>query len=67
MDGKQETVTGTETGVGTGTWTSTRMSMRAGMGARIEVGVEGRKSLGTYEVVIEARRKTREKASDANE
>ena len=64
--GKEETVTGTGTRVGTGTRTGTGISTRAGMGARtgagagmrIEMNVEGRESLGTFEVVIV--RKTRE-------
>ena len=58
-------------GGGTGTRTRTGMSTRAGMRARTEAGtwtriemeVEGRESLGTFEVVIEAietGRKTRE-------
>ena len=65
-DEREEMSTGMETGAGTGTRTSTGMSSRAGMGAktgvgvRIEMRVERGDNLGTYGVVIEVSRKTRE-------
>ena len=59
---------GTGTGAGTGMRASTGMDTRIGMGVRtgagtgttIETRVERRESLGTYEMVIEVGRKTRE-------
>ena len=67
-DEREKTVTGTGTGAGKGTRTRTRMSTRAGMGTitgagtgtRIERSAERRESLGTFEVVIEVGRRTRE-------
>ena len=53
-------MTGTGTGAKTKGKTSTRMSTRVEMGAIIERRVEGRESLGTYEVVIDVSRKIRE-------
>ena len=59
--GEQDTREKKETVAVEGTGTGARMSTRAGMGARtgagtgtrIEIVVEGRESLGTFEVVIE--------------
>ena len=73
-DGREETVTGTGTGLVTEMRTGTGMTTRAGMGvrtgvgtgARIEIRVKRRESLGTYEGVIEVGQKTRE-GGDANE
>ena len=73
-DGREETVMGTGTGAGTERGTSTGMSTRVRMGARtgartgtgestgtiIEMGVQERESLGTYELLIAVDRKTRE-------
>ena len=66
---REETVTGTGAGTGTRTGMSTRAGMGArtgaGTGTRIEMRVERRDSLGTFEVVmevliVEVGRKTRE-------
>ena len=63
---REETVTGTGMGAGTGTRSSTELNTRWGIGARAEAGewtrvkmsAEGIDSLGTFEVVIEAGRKS---------
>ena len=67
-DGKEEMVTGTGTEAGTETRTSTGMRTRvamgertgAGTGTRVDMRVEGRESLGTFEVAVEVDWKTRE-------
>ena len=69
MDGREETVTGTETGPGPGGRTRTGMGLGAGIGTRTRAGtgtitdrrIGGSESLGTYEVVIEMGRKTRKR------
>ena len=48
------------TGTGKGTITGLGARIKAVTGTRIEMKVERRESLGTYEVVIEAIQKTRE-------
>ena len=67
-DINEKAVRGIETGMETGRMTSAGMATRAGMGAKKGAGtgtrrqtrVEGRKGLGTFEVVIEVGHKNRE-------
>ena len=59
-------MTGTATGAEAGTRMRTGIGTRTGMGARTRAGTrierrgEGKGSLGTYEIVIEVDRETRE-------
>ena len=64
--GREETVTGTGAGTGTRMGTRTGMGKKTGAGTRtrVEMRLERRESLGTYQVVIEVievGRKTRER------